>query len=366
MTSGLRLALQRRLPRARPVVTVLLLVAAMPSHALDLSGTPWEIAASRHGLDPELLYAVAIQASGRPAGRGTISPWPWTIWTGTGRRFFATRSAALAALREAVREPGDLYIGLMRVDTKRHAHDFGDPATLLDARSNLMVAAAILAQAIGSSPTDPALGIGRYRYPHDDRAARAYGQRILRLREALERALPRAAASEVLDLWRTNAVLDLVAGPESRGNYNAWYRDAHQSDVQLADLTVNEVRALQRQLVRRNGGSAIGRYQIINDTLDGLVVRMGLSGEERFTPALQDRLAMHLARDAGLDRWLTGALSDARFAANMARVWAGLPAGPRNRSAYHGIQGNRAGIGWRTLVASLRDLRSDEVAKESQ
>jgi hypothetical protein len=23
----------------------------------------------------------------------------------------------------------------------------------------------------------------------------------------------------VIDLWRTNAVLDLVAGPESRGNY---------------------------------------------------------------------------------------------------------------------------------------------------
>jgi conjugal transfer mating pair stabilization protein TraG len=159
-------------------------------------------------------------------------------------------------------------------------------------------------------------------------------------------------------------VLDLVAGPESRGNYNAWYRDARQSKVQLADLTVAEVRTLQGRLVRRNGGSAVGRYQIIDDTLDGLVVRMGLSGDERFTPALQDRMAMHLARDAGLEAWLAGALSDERFAANLARVWAGLPGNHRNRSVYDGIQGNRATVGWRTVVASLQHLRFDGIKRQ--
>jgi len=30
----------------------------------------------------------------------------------------------------------------------------------------------------------------------------------------------------VIDLWRAGAVLDLVADPKSRGNYNAWYRVA--------------------------------------------------------------------------------------------------------------------------------------------
>jgi len=111
--------------------------------------------------------------------------------------------------------------------------------------------------------------------------------------------------------------------------------------------------------VRRNGGSAVGRYQIIGDTLDALVVRLGLTGNERFTPALQDRLAMHLARDAGLQAWLTGALSDERFAANLARVWAGLPGDHSDRSVYAGIQGNRATLGWRTVVASLRGIRFD-------
>jgi conjugal transfer mating pair stabilization protein TraG len=159
-------------------------------------------------------------------------------------------------------------------------------------------------------------------------------------------------------------VLDLVAGLESRGNYNAWYRDARQSKVQLADLTVAEVRTLQSRLVRRNGGSAVGRYQIIDDTLDGLVVRMGLSGDDRFTPALQDRMAMHLARDAGLEAWLAGALSDERFAANLALVWAGLPGNHRNRSVYDGIQGNRATVGWHTVVASLPHLRFDGIKRQ--
>ncbi|MEA3274268.1 MAG: hypothetical protein U9Q81_03015, partial [Pseudomonadota bacterium] len=126
-----------------------------------------------------------------------------------------------------------------------------------------------------------ALGVGRFRHPRDDRAARVYGRRMLRLRDALRRSPAKTVPQGVLDLWRAGAVLDLVAGPESRGNYNAWYRAAHQSEVQLVELTVHEVRALQERLVRRNGGSAVGRYQIIDDTLDDLIVRMGLSGNER-------------------------------------------------------------------------------------
>ena len=80
-------------------------------------------------------------------------------------------------------------------------------------------------------------------------------------------------------------------------------------------------------------------------------------------PALQDRMALQLARDAGLTAWLAGTLGDARFAANLARVWAGLPGDHRGRSVYAGIQGNRATIGWRSLVAALRWIRSDIISR---
>ena len=156
---------------------------------------------------------------------------------------------------------------------------------------------------------------------------------------------------------QVGALLDLIAGPESRGNYNAWYGEAAQDRVDLSALTVDQVRDLQADLVRANGGSAIGRYQFLDDSLDGLVKRMGLSGNERFTPALQDRMAVQLARDAGMEDWIGGRISDERFAENLSQVWAGLPRDASNESYYAGIQSNRATVDWNTVVASLRGIR---------
>jgi conjugal transfer mating pair stabilization protein TraG len=156
---------------------------------------------------------------------------------------------------------------------------------------------------------------------------------------------------------RAGAVLDLIAAAESRGNYNAWHGNAAQRDVDLSALSVNEVRALQAELVRSTGGSAIGRYQILDDTLGSVAARLGLSGDERFTPALQDRLALQLARDAGLDRWLEGRLSDDQFARNLSQIWAGLPLDASNRSAYEGAAGNRAQLSHQAVMTQLRTIR---------
>jgi len=152
-------------------------------------------------------------------------------------------------------------------------------------------------------------------------------------------------------------VLDLIAAPESRGNYNALYRDADQQQIDLTGMTLNEVSGLQRQLVQERGGSPVGRYQIIDDTLDSLMGRMGLSGDERFSPALQDRMGLQLARDAGLDAWQAGRLSSEGFAHRLSQVWAGLPADASNRSYYEGVAGNQANINWAVVVNALRAAR---------
>jgi len=152
-------------------------------------------------------------------------------------------------------------------------------------------------------------------------------------------------------------LLDLIAVPESRGNYNAWYGNAEQDRVDLSGLTVNEIRDLQNDLVRSNGGSAIGRYQLLDDTLEGLIDRMGLTGHERFTPELQDQMALELARDAGMEGWVGGRISDERFAQNLSEIWAGLPRDASNQSHYEGLQGNQATVDWHTVVGTLRDIR---------
>jgi conjugal transfer mating pair stabilization protein TraG len=122
-------------------------------------------------------------------------------------------------------------------------------------------------------------------------------------------------------------------------------------------MTLDEVRELQQRLVAERGGSPVGRYQIIDDTLDDLMARTGLSGQAHFTPELQDRMGLLLARDAGLDVWQAGRLSDETFAHNLSRIWAGLPADASNRSYYEGVAGNQANIGWATVTQALGATR---------
>ena len=93
---------------------------------------------------------------------------------------------------------------------------------------------------------------------------------------------PPLSQNSVSGGW-SGALLDLIAVPESRGNYNAWYRNSEQNSVDLSGFSVDEVRDLQADLVGTNGGSAIGRYQLLDDTLDGLVERARPEGDEGCT-----------------------------------------------------------------------------------
>ena len=123
-------------------------------------------------------------------------------------------------------------------------------------------------------------------------------------------------------------------------------------------MTFDQVRDFQSQLLAEgNGGSAIGRYQFIPETLESLRDRLGLRGDEPFTPALQDQLALVLARDAGVNAWLDGTLTTDTLAHNLSRIWAGLPQDASNTSYYQDIGNNTAHIDYATVVAGLEAIR---------
>lgn len=88
---------------------------------------------------------------------------------------------------------------------------------------------------------------------------------------------------------------------------------------------------------------AIGRYQFIPGTLRRVVAQVGAGRNDRFTPALQDRLADVLLADAGFPAFMAGQLSQRQFMNNLAAIWAGLPSST-GRSKYHGIAGNKATV----------------------
>jgi len=150
-----------------------------PVRALDFDGTVWSDVAGEVGVDPGLLYALALTESGRELGEQGHSPWPWVIRTPSGGYWFDSRAAARRGL-EAVRAewPADrVDVGAAQINLGWHRHRFGDPAKLLDLRHNLRIAARILADSVAST-RDPVLGIGRYHHWQDRERSRSYGQRV--------------------------------------------------------------------------------------------------------------------------------------------------------------------------------------------
>lgn len=133
-------------------------------------------------------------------------------------------------------------------------------------------------------------------------------------------------------------------------------RNLGSTRANLSDMTINEVLARNKlQPGDPNRMNAVGRYQIIASTMRELVKRMGLSGEEKLTPEMQDSLfggvlkffaPKAYAYAIGQHDDLNAAMTD------VAKQWAsvGVPVAMRGRSRqvdagesfYAGDGGNKA------------------------
>ncbi len=92
-------------------------------------------------------------------------------------------------------------------------------------------------------------------------------------------------------------------------DYGKWLPGGKERDLTV--LTLDQIDALQLEMlshpenaVRYPGGgsSAIGRYQIVRRTLKALREQLHLSGDQLFDAAIQERLALTLARQRGATR----------------------------------------------------------------
>ena len=105
--------------------------------------------------------------------------------------------------------------------------------------------------------------------------------------------------------------LDIISRPESGGNYNAMNRgqggDSPGGSKQwlgknLTDMTIGEVLQLQKQ----GKVWATGRYQFVPNTLPGVVKSANLKPSDPFSRENQDRMAMALMQQRGLQPWTVG------------------------------------------------------------
>ena len=149
----------------------------------SLAGTQWEKAATKHKLDPYLLYSVALAESA--SGRGDIdnkmiSPWPWTLRTLSDRFYGMSKSEALSRMENMAEKSGEyIDVGLMQVSYYWHKDKVNSIEELLDPQTNLDVGAQVLKTAMRSAPNDLELGVGRYHNWKDQDLARNFGSRVI-------------------------------------------------------------------------------------------------------------------------------------------------------------------------------------------
>lgn len=121
-------------------------------------------------------------------------------------------------------------------------------------------------------------------------------------------------------------LLDTIAKGESKGNYNAYFGHTHNADIRFTQMTVGEVLAWQSDYVKNGSpSSAVGKYQFVRPTLNGLVQQQRIPLGVRFDEALQDRLAVTLLERRGLKDYAKSKITREQFAHNLSKEWAALP-----------------------------------------
>ncbi|WP_274426731.1 hypothetical protein [Chelativorans sp. YIM 93263] len=136
----------------------------------------------------------------------------------------------------------------------------------------------------------------------------------------MDRTVPKGAAI-LLDFVRKTET-----GRSDRASYDVIYGHKQGKLAKpITSMTLDEVVAAQSTWSHHHGSSAAGGYQFIRKTLRGLVAELGLRGSQRFDPDLQDRLAWHLLKRRGYDKFMSGRMTKTEFAKQLACEWASFP-----------------------------------------
>ncbi len=156
-------------------------------------------------------------------------------------------------------------------------------------------------------------------------------------------------------------LLALIRHHESRGNYNAYYTGVSAPPPRnLTTMDVGEVLAWQDRIDRTSPSEAAGAYQVLEDTLRGLVSKGKVFVSQTFNSATQDDIAEALLERRGLHEYRSGQISAEKFANNIAKEWASFPVvtainGKRPGQSYYAGDGlNKAGV---TVAQSLSAVR---------
>jgi len=109
-----------------------------------------------------------------------------------------------------------------------------------------------------------------------------------------------------------------------------------------------------RNKKNRWNSSAVGKYQITRRTLKDLMRTMKLKGNEKFTPELQDKMAMQLLKRRGLDKFMSGKISQKDFHNRISKEWASVARHGSDKGTY----GQHVGTSSDALASLLGEVKN--------
>jgi hypothetical protein len=144
----------------------------------------WSQVGKAAGVDPLLLYSVALVESKALYPDGKVAPTPWLFRVNDHlvrgeRHDVQLAMAAASQFGSAVQD-----VGIMQVYYPMHRDAVRDPLILLNPRTNITVAAKILRDGMRQT-RDPVLGVGYY-HSHTPSLARDYGAAVLTVYQRLK------------------------------------------------------------------------------------------------------------------------------------------------------------------------------------
>ena len=143
--------------------------------------------------------------------------------------------------------------------------------------------------------------------------------------------------------FNISKLLNFLGQKEARGQYDMLVGGKTKSD--LTTMTVADVLKFQGTMIKSGHEStAVGKYQIIRETLNGLVASGVLKPGDIFNSGTQDRAAIALLKQRGMDAYQSGKISVEQFADRVAQEWASMPMA-NGKSYYAGKGSNKALVG---------------------
>lgn len=152
----------------------------------------WAQAGKRWGVDPLLIYSVALVESRALQSNGNIAPTPWVARINQ-HLIMGGQARVQDALALADRLSVPIQdVGIMQIYYPLHRDMEPNPVALLDPLHNVMIGTEILLKGMRETH-DPVLAVGYY-HSHNPELARYYGRAVLTVYQRLRQIYPQVGA----------------------------------------------------------------------------------------------------------------------------------------------------------------------------